>query len=140
MPQRGYGSEAAPWLALRCLLASAHVALTAARPSPPQAPLKAWVAKCFSLCTTSLERTAMQKQVKDKVEDAAEVRETYHGLGSLSLSLSLSLSPSLSLSLRPKLKPKPEPKPKQAFTPTPNLTLTLTLTLTFTLTPPLPLP
>ena len=34
------------------------------------APLKAWVAKCFSLCTTSLERTSMQKQVKDKPEEA----------------------------------------------------------------------
>ena len=62
------------------------------RASATQAPLKAWVAKCFSLCTTSLERTAMQKQVKDKVEDAAEVRETSHRLGSLSPSLSPSLS------------------------------------------------
>ena len=83
-----------------------------ARASATQAPLKAWVAKCFSLCTTSLERTAMQKQVKDKVEDAAEVRETSHGLGSLSPSLSLSLSFSLSLSLRPKPKPEPNPNPK----------------------------
>jgi hypothetical protein len=41
------------------------------------APLKAWVAKCFSLCTTSLERTSMQKQVKDKVEEAAEVGEMF---------------------------------------------------------------
>ena len=61
------------------------------------------MAKCFSLCTTSLERTAMQKQVKDKVEDAAEVRETSHTLGSPSPSLSLSPSPSLSLS--PSLSP-----------------------------------
>ena len=32
------------------------------------APLKAWVAKCFSLCTTSLERTSMQKQAEDRAD------------------------------------------------------------------------
>ena len=42
---------------------------------PPN--LKAWVGRCFSLCTTSLERTSMQRQVKDAVEAAAEVGELY---------------------------------------------------------------
>lgn len=41
------------------------------------APLKAWVAKCFCLCTTSLERGAMQRQVKDMVERAAEAGEIF---------------------------------------------------------------
>jgi len=35
-------------------------------------PLKRWVEKCFLLCRTSLERSAMQKQVQAVIERAAE--------------------------------------------------------------------
>ena len=40
----------------------------AANPNPIE--LRRWVQKCFSLCRTSLERTAMQRRVTDIMEEA----------------------------------------------------------------------
>ena len=48
--------------------------VSAKAPPPAQwpPPVRRWVEKCFSLCTTSLERTKMQTSIKAVVEAAAE--------------------------------------------------------------------